>query len=80
MIASIRMIGAGHLRLRSLQHARGRHGCLVLIGCESRTQRELVEEGHLYQEVVPGLRFYRFTLSPSGQRLLDLAEETGALP
>jgi len=80
LIASIRMIGSGHLRFNSLRHARGRHGCLVLIGCESRTQRELVEEGHLYQEVVPGGRFYRFTLSSTGQRLLDRAEETGALP
>lgn len=60
------------LRLRALGHARGR-GQLVVIGMETRTQQKLVEEGHLWQEIADGRR-YRFTLSPSGQRILDRAE------
>ena len=60
------------LRVRALQRARGR-GELVTIGMETRTQQELVEEGHLWQEIADGQR-YRFTLSPSGRRMLDQAE------
>jgi hypothetical protein len=61
------------LRLRALSQARGR-GVLVAVGLETRTQAKLVEEGHLYQEIASGRR-YKFTLSKSGQRLLDAAEE-----
>lgn len=62
------------LRVRALQRARGR-GELVSIGLETQTQAKLVEEGHLWQEIASGRR-YRFTLSPSGQRMLDKAEES----
>lgn len=74
------MIGAEMLRLRALWYARGRSGCLAQIGTETRTQRELVDEGHLVQEIVHGATrpvAYKFTLSPSGQRILDQAEENG---
>lgn len=60
------------LRLRALSAARGR-GQIVVIGQETRTQEELVEQGHLFQEIYDGRR-YKFTLSPSGQRMLDQAE------
>ncbi len=66
------------LRTRALGRARGR-GEIVVIGQETRTQQALVEEGHLWQEIADGRR-YRFTLSPSGQRLLDQAEMPSALP
>ncbi len=61
------------LRTRALSRAIGR-GDLVLIGMETRTQQQLVEEGHLFQEIVDGQR-YRFTLSKSGRRILDQATE-----
>jgi hypothetical protein len=67
------------LRLRALSRARGR-GVLVSIGQESRTQQELVEEGHLWQEIDSRSKCYRFTLSPSGQRMLDKAEEPQRFP
>jgi len=63
------------LHLRALRAVRtaGRRGLIVEIGSETRSQQELVEEGHLWQEVAPGHR-YKFTLSPSGQRILDQAD------
>jgi hypothetical protein len=64
------------LRLRALGRARGR-GELVVIGMETRTQQKLVEEGHLWQEIANGQR-YRFTLSPSGRRMLDASERREA--
>lgn len=61
------------LRIRALSRAIGR-GELVVIGMETRTQQELVEEGHLFQEIADGQR-YCFTLSKSGRRILDQATE-----
>lgn len=61
------------LHLRVLKLCRGRRGHLVSIGAESRSLCELVEAGHLFQEIVHGTH-YKFTLSPSGQRLLDQAD------
>ena len=64
------------LRTRALARARGR-GELVVIGMETRTQQELVEDGHLVQEIADGQR-YRFTLSKSGRQILDQAEFANA--
>ncbi len=61
------------LRTRALSRAIGR-GELVVIGMETRTQQQLVEEGHMFQEIADGQR-YRFTLSKSGRRLLDQEKE-----
>jgi hypothetical protein len=73
-LMTLKLIGADILRHRALYNARGPAGVLALIGTETRVQRELVEEGHLLQEIAEGGRYYRFTLSPSGRRLLDKAE------
>ena len=73
---TLKMMSSETLRLRALFNARGLSGCLAQIGTETRTQRELVEEGHLFQETFEGI-FYNFTLSPSGQPILDHAEENG---
>ncbi len=40
-------MSAETLRLRALWHAKGRRGCLVNVGFETRIQREFVKEGHL---------------------------------
>lgn len=58
------------LELRALAAARGKRGQLVSIGLETRTQQDLVEQGHLWQSIADG-QTYRFTLSPSGQKMLD---------
>lgn len=66
-----------HLRMLQLvaRQRRGR-GLYVIVGAETRSQRELVQAGHLIQEITTGTagRFYKFTLSASGQRMLDRAE------
>lgn len=77
---TLKMMSAETLRLRALWYARGRSGCLVKIGTETSTQRELVEEGHLIQVIVHGATCpvaFKFTLSQSGKRMLDHAEENG---
>ena len=63
------------LHLRALNHValNGRRGLLMAIGSETRSQQELVEAGHLFQEIASG-NLYKFTLSPSGRRLLDNTE------
>ena len=57
---------------RALEQVRvaGRKGLQVPIGSETVTQARLVELGHLWQE--HGDRgHWKFTLSPSGQKLLS---------
>lgn len=71
------LISKDTLHLRALNNvaAAGRRGLLVSIGSETRSQQELVEDGHLWQEIAPGNpNFYKLTLSPSGQQMLDRAE------
>ncbi len=68
--------GINALQLRVLARARSRHGYDRMIGAESRTETELVEAGDLFQEIAHG-EFYRFTLSPTGRRRLDVAEAAG---
>lgn len=62
------------LHLRALREATRRGGLYIAIGSETRSQIELVEDGHLFQEIASGHR-YKFTLSPSGRRMLDQGEE-----
>lgn len=63
--------------IRALTNARGAGLCgiIVPIGMETRAQRELVELGHLWQELHGGTH-YRFTISPSGRDVLDGASAT----
>ena len=68
----LKMMGSTDLRHRALRHAHGAAGFMVKAGNETRVHRELVEEGHLYQEIDGDS--YRFTLSPSGRKLLDSVE------
>jgi hypothetical protein len=67
------------LRHRALQRASKRGGEKLPIGLETRTHQELVEQGHLWQEIYDG-RTYKFTLSASGRRMLDQFESPSAPP
>lgn len=67
------------LHARALKEvARRRGGLIVDIGSKTRSQQELVEEGHLYQVIASGHQ-YKFTLTQSGRRILDQAEATGVV-
>lgn len=60
------------MKLRALEQAMlaGRKGLIIERGWESATQMSLVEEGLLWQEVA-GRKHWKFTLSPSGESILD---------
>jgi hypothetical protein len=67
------------LHAHALKEVAARRGGLIVSpGSETRSQQELVELGHLWQEIASGGR-YKFTLSPSGQRILDQAEAMGVV-